>query len=160
MTTRVEQLAAQFAAVNHELSALIIGCTDDQWRQPCVDEARTVGVVAHHAAIVQQESFTGMVALLVAGETYTPNTSMAEVDQSNAQQAREQAAAGKAEILDILHASAATIAQHLRSLDDAQLGRIAGTFGGHDLTVAQVIEMVVIGHVGMHLASIRATVVG
>ena len=160
MATRVAALAAQFAAITDELSTLITGCTDAQWRQPCVNEARTVGVVAHHAASVQQESFTGIVATLAAGETFSPKASMAEVDQVNAQQAQEQAEVDKAEILDLLHASAATIAQHLRSFDDAQLERIAGTFGGHDLTVAQVIEYVVIGHAGEHLASIRATVVG
>lgn len=159
MTTRVEQLAAQFAAVNHELSALIIGCTDEQWRQPCVDEARAVGVVAHHAAVVQH-AFTGMVATLVAGETYTPNTAMDVIDQLNAQHARENAQVWKEETLGILRASEATIAQQLRSLDDAQLDRVAGVFGGHELTVAQVVEMVVIGHAGAHLASIRATVAG
>lgn len=160
MATRVAELAAQFAAVNEELSALITGCTNEQWRQPCVNEIRPVGVVAHHAATVQQESFTGIVATLAAGETFSPKASMEEVDQINTQQAQEQAAVGKAEILHILRASAATITQHLRGLDEAQLERIAGTFGGHELTVAQVIEFVVIGHAREHLASIRATVMG
>ena len=159
MVTRTAQLAAQFAAVNDEISALIMGCTEEQWRQPCVDEAREVGVVAHHAATVQQE-FTRIVATLATGETYTPGASMGEVDQFNAQQAQENAAVGKVETLDILHRSAATIAQHLRGFDDTQLERIAGTFGDHDLTVGQVIEMVVIGHAGVHRDSIRATIAG
>ena len=159
MITRAAQLAERFAAVNDEISALITGCTDAQWRQPCADEIRPVGVVAHHTAIVQQ-AFTRMVALLVAGETYTPNTSMEVIDQLNAQHARENAAVEKEETLGILRASAATIAQQLRCLDDARLDRVAGVFGGHELTVAQVLEMVVIGHAGAHLASIRATVAG
>ncbi|HEY8598162.1 MAG TPA: DinB family protein [Thermomicrobiales bacterium] len=159
MATRAEQLATQFAAINDEISALISGCTDEQWRQPCADEVRPVGVVAHHTAIVQQ-AFTGMVATLVAGETYSPQTSMETIDQLNAQHAREHAEVGKEETLGILCASEATIAQQIRSLDDAQLDRTAGVFGGNELTVAQVIAMVVIGHAGSHLASIRATVAG
>jgi hypothetical protein len=156
-TTRAERYAAQFAAVNDEVIALIEGCTDEQWRQRCADEERSVAVVAHHIAEVNA-AFTGMVARLSSGATYTPNTSMEEIDRSNAQHARDFAGIGKPEVLAGLRSSGTTIAQQLRDLSDEQLDGIAGVFGGRELTVARVVEYVVIGHTAAHLTSIRATV--
>ena len=157
MTTQTEQLAAQFEAVNDQVIATVTGCTDAQWRQTCAGDERPLGVVAHHVAVVQQ-AFARMVETLAAGETFSPRSSMEEVRRSNAQHAREHATVGKPETLDALRTSGAAIGQRLRSLDDEQLNRTAGVFGGNELSVAQVIEYVVIGHAREHLASMRATI--
>jgi hypothetical protein len=156
MATRAEQLAGRFEAVNDEMSALVMDCTGQQWRQPSATEGWSVGVVAHHVGEVQG-AFARMVAALAAGRTFTPTSSMDEVHRSNAQHDVDYAAVGKPEALDALRESRAAIAPVLRDLDDGQLDRTAGTFGGHQLSVAQVVEMVVIGHVAEHLASLRAT---
>ena len=129
MTTRAEELAAQFEAVNDEVVATITGCTDAQWRQPSADDGRPVGVVAHHIAVVQG-AFVGMVETLAAGNTFSPRSSMDEVHESNAQHARDHAAVAKPETFDVLRTSASAMLQRLRSLGDEQLDPAAGVFGG------------------------------
>ena len=123
----------------------------------CDPDGRPVGVVAQHLAVVQ-DAFVGMVETLAAGTTFSPRSSMEEVHEINAQHAREYAEVGKPETLTVLRESNATMAQLLHSLDDEQLDRTAGVFGGRELSVAQVVEWIVIGHAKEHLASIRATV--
>lgn len=156
MVTRAEQLAARFEAVNDEVIAAVTGCTDEQWRQACAGEGRSVGVVAHHIATIHRD-FAGIIERLAAGATHPPRSSMEEVHQSNARHARDHAAAGKPETLDLLRENGAAIMHVLRGLGDEHLDRVAGVFGGHELSVARVVEWVVIGHAGEHLASIRAT---
>lgn len=155
-TTRTEQLAAEFTAVNDDVIATVMQCTDEQWRQPCVNEGRSVGVVAHHIATVHRD-FTGLLTALVAGQTWSPGSSMADVDEGNARHARDYATVGKPETLDLLRTNGTAVTELLGRLDDEQLDRIAGIFGGHELTVARVVEWIVIGHAREHLASIRAT---
>lgn len=156
MATRAEQIAAQFGDLNKQAITLIERCTDEQWRQPSAGEGWTVAATAHHYAEVQQ-AFTGMVARLAAGDTFSPTTSMDSIHEGNAQHARDYAAAGKQETLALAHHGRDTILAHIRPLTDAQLDRVAGNFGGNELTVAQVLEYVVIGHAREHIESIRAT---
>jgi hypothetical protein len=158
-TTRGEAYATRFEAVNEEVIALVAGCPDERWRLKCVNEERSVAVVAHHIAEVNG-AFAGMVERLASGETYTPNVSWEVIHESNAKHAREHAAVGKEEVLEGLRANGAAIARQLRSLADEGYDRIAGTFGDNELTVGQVAEFVVIGHTAEHLGSIRATVAG
>jgi hypothetical protein len=157
MTTQAEQLTTRFEALNDEIIAAVTACTDAQWRESCAVEGWSVAVVAHHIAEVQQ-AFARMVGRLAAGETFTPGSSMDQVHESNAQHARDYAAVGKPETLEALREGRDTIAGLLRGLDDAELDRIAGVFGGNELSVAQVVEYVVIGHAAEHLASLRATI--
>ena len=156
-TTRTEQLAAQFTAVNDDAIAAVTRCTAEQWRLPCVDEGRSVGVVAHHIATVHRD-FTGLLTALAAWRTRSPSSSMEEVHASNARHARDFATVGQAETLDLLRTNGAAVVGFLDRLDEEQLDRIAGVFGGHELTVAQVVEWIVIGHAWEHLASIHATI--
>ncbi|MCC6629426.1 MAG: DinB family protein [Chloroflexi bacterium] len=155
-TTSAADLIGRFEAVNASLIALITSCPDLRWQAPCADDERSVAVVAHHTATVQQE-FIPMVTTLAGGGTYTPASSMDEVHQSNAQHAHDHAANDKPATLALLQASGATIIQLLQGLDAAALGRTAGSFGGHALSVAQVVEYVVIGHAAEHLATLQAT---
>ena len=158
-TTRGEEYAARFEAVNDEVIALVTSCTEEQWRLKCVDEERSAAVVAHHIAEVNG-AFAGMVARLAAGETYTPKVSWEVIHETNAKHAREHADVGQTEVLELLRTNGAAIAQQLRGLADEGYDRIAGTFGDNELTVGQVTEFVVIGHTAEHLGSIRATVAG
>ncbi len=157
-TSRAEQLAAQFTAGNDTAIAAIAGCTAEGWQRSTASEGWTVAAAAHHLAAVQQV-FVGLVTVLASGETSSPPPGMDDIDRSNAQHAEEYAAVGKAETLAILRTSGAALAQLLRGLDDAQLDSVAGTFGGQELRVAQVVERVVMGHAGVHLASIQAALV-
>ncbi len=157
MSKQAEQLAAQFEAVNNGVIAAVTGCTDEQWRQPCASEGWPVGVVAHHIAFVHR-AFARIIETLAAGETLPPRVSMEVVHRSNAQHARDYAAVGKPETLDALRTNGSAIVQLLRRLDDEQLDRTTTVFGEQERSVAQVVEWIVIGHAGEHLASIRATI--
>lgn len=156
MTTRAEGRAAQFKAVNDEAIATVTACSEAQWHQPCAGEGWSVGVVAHHIAVVHRD-LAALLAALAAGERRSPAGSMEDVHRGNEQHARDHAAVGKPETLDALRTNGTAILQPLGSLDDEQLDRTAGVFGGRELTVAQVIEWIVIGHAASHLASIRET---
>lgn len=156
LAMRTAQHAAQFEALNAEVIATVDRCSDEQWRQPSVEEGRSVAVVAHHIAEVQQ-AFDRMLAALAAGETYTPTITMEEIDANNARHAVESAGVGKAETLDLLRTHGAAITATLRGLGDDDLGRHAGSFGGHELSVEKVVEWIVIGHTAEHLASIKAS---
>lgn len=156
-TSRIDQYVAQFEAINDEVIALVEGCTDEQWRQPCVNEERPVGVVVNHIGIVHRD-FLWIVERLASGQTFSPSMSMDSVHENNARQAREHAAVSKHEALEALRTNGAALAQGMRGIRDGQLDNIAGTFGGNDLTVTQVLEWIVIGHATEHLGSIRSTV--
>ena len=77
-TSRAEEYAAQFEAINNEVIALVTECTDEQWRQPCANEERPVGVVAHHIGTVHSD-FIRIVERLVSGQTFSPKASTASL---------------------------------------------------------------------------------
>jgi len=83
---------------------------------------------------------------------------MEEVNAINAQHATDFATVGKQDVLDRLRASSAAGTEQLRQLDAADLERTAGVFCGHELTIAQLMEWIFIGHAAEHLASIRAAI--
>jgi uncharacterized damage-inducible protein DinB len=157
MSSRAEAFATGFAAVNDKIIATISARTDEQWRRPTASEEWTVGVVAHHIADVQG-AFTRILASLAAGETLPPRSSMEVVHQNNARHAREFATVGQPETFAEQRTSGAAIVTLLRGLNDEQLDPTAGVFGGHELSVARVVEYIVIGHAREHLTSIRATI--
>lgn len=154
--TRTEALTARFQEINDGLVAALEGCTEEAWARPTSAEGWTVAAVAHHVAEVQG-AFVHMVRTLADGATFSPGSSIDDVHESNARHAREHAAAGKPETLTLLKDNRAAIVELLHRLTDADLDRPAGIFGGHPLTVEQVVEYVVIGHAREHLESVRAT---
>jgi hypothetical protein len=156
VSNRIEEYAAQFEAVNDETIAFVKECTDEQWRQPTASEGWPVGVVAHHAAEVNQ-AFTRIIEKIAGGETYSPTISTEEIDRNNAKHASDHVNVSKREVLALLHSNGSALARAIRSLREEQLEQTAGTFGDIELTVTQVIEWVIIGHPAEHLASIRAT---
>jgi uncharacterized damage-inducible protein DinB len=158
MSTRATDDAAQFAAINDEVIAAVEGCTAEQWRQPSTSEGWSVAAVAHHIAEANG-AVAGMIERLVAADAYTPTTSISadQLHERNAQHARDYAEVAQAEVLDLLRANGTAMVQALHKLDAEHLKRIAGVFGGNELTGAQLVEFVAIGHTAEHGASIRAT---
>lgn len=157
-TTRGAHLAAQLEAVNDQVIATVMACTDEQWRRPTAAEGWPVGVVAHHIASVQQ-AFARVVGPLAAGETRPATMSSAAVERNNARHAGDHAAAGKTETLDLLRTTGPELARLIRGLDDGRVDDVAMVFDGNEMTVAQVVESALVAHFGQHLESIRATVV-
>lgn len=156
VSTRIDGYVDQFKAANDEVIELVTRCTDEQWRRLTASEGWPVAVVAHHIAEVNG-AFAMIVGRLAAGGTHSPTTSMDEVHRRNAEHAREYADVGKQEALDELRANGDAVLESLRSLQEDQLDRTAGVFGGNELSVARVVEWIIIGHTAEHLASIRNT---
>jgi hypothetical protein len=82
---------------------------------------------------------------------------MSDIHENNARHAREHAAVPKEAVLATLHENGASVLALLRGFRDEQMETLAGNFGGNDLTIAQVIERIVIGHGMEHFTSISAT---
>jgi uncharacterized damage-inducible protein DinB len=153
---QTEQYATQFEALNDEIIAVVMECSDEQWRQTTASEGWSVAVVSHHIGVVHAD-FIPLVERLASGATFSPSASMDDVHRTNAQHAHDFADVGRQAALDALRTNGTALAQQLRSLDDAQLDTVAGVFGGNELSVAQVVQLIVLGHPQEHLASIRAT---
>lgn len=113
-------------------------------------------MLAHHSAEVNG-AFAGLVARLGADETCSPKVSWDDIHRANAGHARANADVDRPTVLALLRERGGAVGRALRALGDDDLDRVAGTFGGNELTIAQVIEYVVIGHTAEHLARIRAT---
>lgn len=154
--TRTQEITQGFDTLNDEVAAIIEGCSNQEWQAISVGEAWTIAAVAHHIAIVQQ-GFVGMVERFAAGETFTPKISWDKINEENARHAQEYAQADRQECLDILASSRSTMRRLIEGFDDGDLDRVAGNFGGNELTIGQVLEYVVVGHVREHLGSINAT---
>ncbi|HEY8597382.1 MAG TPA: DinB family protein [Thermomicrobiales bacterium] len=154
MTTQAEALAEQFAAANDALIAAVAGCAEAAWRRPCEGEDRTIGVTAHHVA-VGHAGFAQLLGAVVAGQA-VPTISLEELHAMNARHVRDHAEVGRAETLDALRRNGEDLTRVVRGLSDEQLGLTTPVFGGREMSVGQIVELVVIGHPRQHLESIRA----
>jgi hypothetical protein len=151
VSERAEALATQFEQANNDLISSVQSMSDSQWKAICSGEQWSVGVTAHHVAGGLQP-ITGLVQMLAAGQA--PPITQVQIDQGNAQHARDAANCTKEETLAMLRENGRSAAAAVRSLSDEQLGQ-AGTVFGNPMTAQQGIEMILIGHVQAHSASIK-----
>jgi hypothetical protein len=147
--------ASAITEVNDEIIAAIESCTGEQWQRVTSAEQWPVGVVAHHACAVQQ-AFTSVLGALETG-TPVPEFSADDVEQNNARHARLFADVSREETLRCLRRHSVALSEAARQLPAERITSIAGTFGGYEMTVGQLLEFAVIGHLNEHLASIRET---
>jgi hypothetical protein len=113
-------------------------------------------VAAHHVA-VSHPALSGLIQAIGNGQPLPPITAELRY-QGNAQHAQQFAGCTKEETLELLRANGAAAAAAVRGLIDEQLER-TGTvpvFGNTSVSAQQVIERVLIGHLGMHLPSMKA----
>lgn len=157
MSSRVEQLAQQFESANTEVIDTVTACTDAQWKTLCAGEGWSVGVVALHIAGAER-FHANMIGVRASGETLPPRTSMDEIHEGNAANARDNTDVTPVEVLDRLQRNGADAARQIRALRDDDLDRVAGIFLKHEMTVADVVENMAIGHARRHLESIRQTI--
>ena len=157
MGARAESLAKKYEAKAAELAATIQKLSDADWKKVTTAEKWPVGVTAHHVAGAH-EPISGIVKTVAAGQSI-PNFTMAMLDESNAKHAREFAGCTKSDTLALHEKGVAAAATVVRGLSDAELER-SGTVltGMPPMTTQQVVEGVLISHIGEHLGSIRATV--
>ena len=159
MGARAESLAKQFEAKAAEMTVVIKGLSDADWKKTTAAEKWSVGVTAHHVA-GGHEGILGLVKTVAAGRSIS-NFTMAMLDEGNAKHARDHAACTKAETLALHEKGAAAAAAAVRALSDAELDQKGTVLAEMPaMTTQQVIEGILINHVNDHMGSIRKTAGG
>lgn len=160
-TTRAADLADKFVAAQDDFIRLVESLSHDQWhlvgknfpeRINDEDEGRSVGVIAHHAAI-NGDWIMGRIRTMLDGRPLAA----IDIRAINAEHAAKHADASKAEVLQILRETKPRVAEAVRSIPDDQLDIPRQTPVG-PMSAAQRIERVLIGHMKGHQGSIEATI--
>ena len=154
MSARAARLADDLQRINQEVMGFVRACSDAEWQRPTRAEGRTVGVTAHHIAIAYPLEVQG-IQVIADGEN-VPVT-MDEVDAFNARHRVQHAACTREDVLSLLETNGAIAAEAVRYLSDEQLSRagVLRYLSEQPLTVEQIIEMLLIGHVRWHLEDMR-----
>lgn len=157
MSDRAQALADKFGDASNEMVRTVEGMSDNQWRAVCAGEERTAGVVAHHVASSYDGTF-GIAQLGASGQPM-PEFSSDALHGINAQHASDNANCTKEETLALLHEGGERVKSGIAGMSDEQLDRRLALplFGSDEMTVEQLIDGLVIGHINMHLPSIQET---
>ena len=160
--SRGGSLADQFEAAHERFIQVVEALTTDQWRMRGKntpgqrindeDEARPLGVIAHHVA-VNEKVIMGRIQALLSNAPAPP----LNIKENNARHAFEFADTTKAEVLRVLQESGRQIVLDLRTFTDEMLDKAQELPSG-TMTVQQRIERVLIGHITGHQGSIEATI--
>ena len=162
-TSRSERIADEFEAAQEGFIRLLESLTNEQWRMRGrntpgqrindEDEARPLGVIAHHVA-VNEEVIMGRIEAVMRDAPTQP----VDFKVINAKHANEYADTTKADVVSLLRDSGREIAKHLRAISDEKLDKARELPSGGTMTVQQRIERVLIGHITGHQGSIEATI--
>jgi DinB superfamily len=158
MDRKGKELAERFQAFNSKMRSLVQACTDDDWLKVCGGEGWTVGVVARHVAGGHYGAIIELAKMIIAGKKLPEFTAEA-INQMNAQHAGKHANCTKSEVLGLLDKNGAAMLSFVNGLSDADLGRSGHmAVAGGEISVEQLIDRLVIGSAGEHLASMKAAV--
>ncbi len=149
------ELSQEFNGTASAFADLVRGLSDEQWQATCEGEGWSVGTTAHHIGQSLETTF-GLANLIITDNV--PSVSMEDIHASNAAHAEEFAAPDQAETLALIEQGTAAVTAGIAALsdDDLDAAAVVSAFGPDPLPVRNWIEMVVIGHIGMHQASIEA----
>lgn len=156
MSDRANALAYQFEEANGELVAMLEGLTDEQWQNQLDGEGWPIRVGACHIG----EHYNNLWQLVDIAANGKPIPDWApkgpgDIDKLNAEIAARNAGRGKREALDMLRSNATSVASNLRTLSDEQLDRKFTLPTGGEFTTEQISQMMLVGHIGMHVPSIK-----
>jgi hypothetical protein len=153
-------LADRVEAQYTSFAEYIDGLSAEQWRSRCgnhptirmgdEDENRPIGTVAHHTAVALPR-LVGMLSALVAGEEIERPSS-----QRVAEHARTNSDPDQAETAALLRRNGAEAGQYVRGLSDEELAQTGRTMAG-EMSGAEVVSRVFIGHALWHEGSIKAS---
>ena len=162
-TSRSASLADQFETTLDKFTHVVESLSSEQWRMrgrntPGMrindeDEARPLGVIAHHVAVNLNVIMGRIQAVL-----HDQQTAPANFKEINAKHANEYADTTKAEVVSLIRESGSQIAKDLRAIPDDKLDKARDLPSGGTMTVQQRIERVLIGHITGHQGSIEATI--
>lgn len=152
---RADAFATRIVQGAEGLAAFAEGLSEAEWKAVVPKDGRTVGVVVHHVASVYPIE-VDLARTVGSGKPVTGVTWQGIADM-NANHARDNAAAGKAETVALLRANARAAADAVRSFSDAELDRAAPVSLNADatLTAQFVLEDHAVRHSYHHLAIIR-----
>lgn len=158
---RSSRLAAEFEAVHDAFIRLVESLTEDQWhlvgvnhpkRMNDEDEGRPLGVIAHHVA-TSGDWIMNRIQGILEDRPLQP----VDFREVNAKHADEHAEVTRKEVLSVLREGGPRLAAAVRAIPDEQLDQARGTPAG-PMSIAQRVEMVLIGHIQAHQGSIETTI--
>ena len=154
---RAELLAERIEKGAEDLATFAEGLTEAEWQTSVQGDGRSVGVVVHHVAISYPAEIH-LAQTLASGQPITGVT-MKVVDDVNAKHARENAAIGRQETIDLLKHNSKTAADEVRALSNTELDNAATVSLNADapLTAQFFIEDHALRHSFHHFAKIKAT---
>jgi len=152
---RAESLAARLEEGAALLAEFAEGLTQAEWNTR-VRDGRTVGVIVHHVASMYPIEMDA--ARTIASGKPLVGVTWEVIADINAQHARENAAAGKAESLALLKRNSQAAAAGVRQFTDLELDTAAPFSLSFDapMTAQFVLEDHAVRHSWHHLARIRA----
>ncbi len=157
MSLRAKQLESQFRAANDEFMRFVESLLDEDLRRVCPDEKRTLAALARHVAwgyLVELRYFRA----IADGEPLGVVTK-AQVDRTNAENGEQHADSDRSETLVILRRDGETAARFVGGLTDEQLSRVGQYVDWiPTMSVDQLVERVLIGHIRGHLKGMRAVI--
>lgn len=155
MTPRSEALAQRVEQGALDLIAAVESLSAEQWKTPCGDEQRTVGVLVHHVGVMYP--LEADVVRTLAADGGMPGLGWDAVNGINADHATANADVDIHSAISLVRDNSAIAAAAVRSLTDEQLDRVApnGLHWAAPLTVQFFVEHHTIGHPYIHLASIK-----
>jgi hypothetical protein len=157
MSAQAHELAGRFDRAAAEFEAALSRLSDENWTAYVPEEQRTVAALVNHVALAWRgESISFQrIALGKSGKGLTNQ----ELDELNAEHGNQFADADRDETMARLRKAKESTASFIRGLSDEQLERR----GKHmpeepQRSVAEWIEICLIGHPGDHLPAILAAV--
>lgn len=159
--TRSSLYAAQFEAAQDDFIRLVESLSNEQWRKVGrnfpermndEDEGRPVGVIADHVAQTQP-LIVERIQSVLAGNVSGP----VDFKVINARHAAEHADVKQADVVARLRENKPRIAGSVRAIPDSLLDTMRETPVGN-MSIAQRLERVLIGHIRVHAGSIKAAI--
>jgi len=157
MSKRAQALADLIQSFNDAVIAFVDRCPKKAWRQTCKDEDWQVGVVARHVATGHFQVIK-MAQALLHGEALPALTMAQVIEQGNAH-ARDHADCTHEEVQKLLDEYGTAAVAFAAGLSDENLdckGHL--DLVGGDVSVEQLLNLVIIQSGGEHLASMQATI--
>ncbi|HUG14579.1 MAG TPA: DinB family protein [Thermomicrobiales bacterium] len=157
MSGRSDALAERFEAAVEEFIGVVEPLTDEQWRTVCPNEERSIGVLARHGAQFIPFELSYFQAFAAGRQPSMIDRN--QLAEWNANHAIEWAQAPQDETLELLRERAAHAASEVLQMTDEQLA-MSGRYTKEieePWTVEKWLDRVLIGHVFVHLQSIRET---
>ena len=162
-TTRASNYADAYVTAHSQFKDLVGSLSDAQWalvgsnfpdRINDEDEARSIGVIAHHVADAEQFIIDRIHAMLEGRPL-----SRLDIHEVNARHADLYAAVTRDEVMAVLRVNEQQIAARIRAIPDEALDAVHETPAG-PATIAQRLDRVLIGHMKMHQGSIERALAG